>query len=95
MGYFNKILVQILGTEKLVDITELDQDHYESFLEAMSKLREAYIRTAKELGRDTKLKKEIKITSNLLCGAHEHYQCKFRLKGNKCKCKDECDMQTK
>ena len=31
--------------------------------------------------------------SNSVCGAHEHYQCRFRMKGNKCKCKDECDMK--
>ena len=42
MGFFNKILVQETNTGNLTDITNLDQQHYESFLDAMEKLRIAY-----------------------------------------------------
>ena len=47
MGFFNKILVQETSTGNLVDITNLDEKHYESFLDAMQKLQAAYI-VAKE-----------------------------------------------
>jgi len=43
MGFFNKILVQETSTGNLVDITNLDEKHYESFIDAMQKLRDAYI----------------------------------------------------
>ena len=43
MGFFNKILVQETLTGNLVDITCLDEKHYESFLDAMQKLQAAYI----------------------------------------------------
>lgn len=43
MGFFNKILVQENTTGNLVDITKLDEKHYESFLNAMEKLQSAYI----------------------------------------------------
>lgn len=39
MGWFNKILVQENATGNLVDITNLDEKHYESFLDAMTKLK--------------------------------------------------------
>jgi len=42
MGFFNKILVQELKTGNLIDITNLDQQHYESFLDAVDKIRVAY-----------------------------------------------------
>ena len=42
MGFFNKILVQETSTGNLVDITNLDEKHYESFLDAMQKLQAAY-----------------------------------------------------
>ena len=42
MGWFSKILVQKTNTGELVDITDLDQEHYESFLAAMEQLRIAY-----------------------------------------------------
>ena len=42
MGWFSKILVQKINTGELVDITDLDQEHYESFLAAMEQLRIAY-----------------------------------------------------
>ena len=47
MGFFNKILVQETKTGNLIDITNLDLEHYESFLTAMQKLQTAYI-VAKE-----------------------------------------------
>ena len=43
MGFFNKILVQEKSTGNLIDITNLDEPHYESFLTAMQKLQVAYI----------------------------------------------------
>lgn len=43
MGWFNKILVQENKTGNLVDITNLDEKHYESFLDAMTKLNAAYL----------------------------------------------------
>ena len=43
MGFFNKILVQEKETGNLIDITNLDEKHYESFLEAMQQLQAAYI----------------------------------------------------
>lgn len=43
MGFFNKILVQETSTGNLIDITNLDEKHYESFIDAMQKLRDAYI----------------------------------------------------
>ena len=42
MGFFNKILVQETKTGNLIDITNLDLEHYESFLTAMQKLQTAY-----------------------------------------------------
>jgi len=42
MGFFNKILVQETSTGNLIDITNLDEKHYESFLDAMQKLSIAY-----------------------------------------------------
>ncbi len=42
MGYFNKIFIQEIKTGNLVDITNLDKEHYESFLDAMQKLNIAY-----------------------------------------------------
>lgn len=42
MGFFNKILVQETKTGNLIDITNLDQKHYESFLEVMQKIKIAY-----------------------------------------------------
>ena len=47
MGFFNKILVQETTTGNLIDITNLDEKHYESFLDAMQKLQATYI-VAKE-----------------------------------------------
>lgn len=47
MGSFNKILVQENSTGNLIDITNLDERHYESFLDAMDKLQKAY-KIAKE-----------------------------------------------
>jgi hypothetical protein len=47
MGFFNKILVQETSTGNLIDITNLDEKHYESFLVAMQKIQVAYI-VAKE-----------------------------------------------
>ena len=43
MGFFNNILVQETKTGNLTDITNLDEKHYESFLEAMQQLQAAYI----------------------------------------------------
>ena len=42
MGYFNRILVQETDTGNLIDITNLDQEHYESFLDAVDAIKEAY-----------------------------------------------------
>lgn len=42
MGFFNKIFVQETKTGNLIDITNLDKLHYESFLDAMKKLKIAY-----------------------------------------------------
>ena len=47
MGFFNKILIQEISTGNLIDITNLDEKHYECFLDAMQKLNVAYI-VAKE-----------------------------------------------
>lgn len=43
MGFFNKILVQETKTGNIIDITNLDKKHYESFLDAMQQLQAAYI----------------------------------------------------
>jgi hypothetical protein len=51
MGFFNKILVQETKTGNLIDITNLDLEHYESFLTAMQKLQTAYI-----IAKENKLK---------------------------------------
>lgn len=53
MGFFNKILVQETKTGNLIDITNLDQEHYESFLTAMQKLQVAYI-----VAKESKVKNE-------------------------------------
>ena len=45
MEFFNKILVQETKTGNLIDITNLNKENYESFLEAMQKLQIAYINT--------------------------------------------------
>ena len=42
MGYFDKIYIKEKKTGNLVDITDLDREHYESFLNAMNQLRAAY-----------------------------------------------------
>jgi len=42
MVFFNKILVQETKTGNLIDITNLDKEHYEIFLDAMEKLKIAY-----------------------------------------------------
>ncbi len=42
MGWFNKILVVNSNTGDIQDITDLDREHYESFLDAMERLRIAY-----------------------------------------------------
>ena len=54
MGFFNKILVQETKTGNLIDITNLDEKHYESFLDAMQKLQVAYI-VAKEKKSKTRV----------------------------------------
>ena len=54
MGFFNKILVQEKSTGNLIDITNLDEQHYESFLEAMQKLQIAY-KVAKESKSKTRV----------------------------------------
>jgi hypothetical protein len=43
MGYFNKILVQETETGNIIDITNLDEKHYESFLDTIQQLQAAYI----------------------------------------------------
>lgn len=43
MGFFNKIFVQENKTGNLIDITNLDEKHYESFLDTMQELQAAYI----------------------------------------------------
>jgi len=48
MGFFDKVFVKETGTNKLVDITTLDRKHYESFLDAMEKLKLAYEVAIKE-----------------------------------------------
>jgi hypothetical protein len=53
MGFFNKILVQETTTGNLLNITNLDEKHYESFLVAMQKLHVAYI-FAKESKKNKK-----------------------------------------
>ena len=47
MGFFNKIFVQETKTGNLIDITNLDLEHYERFLTAMQQLQSAYV-VAKE-----------------------------------------------
>lgn len=54
MGFFNKILVQENSTGNLIDITNLDERHYESFLDAMDKLQKAY-KIAKEKKSKTRI----------------------------------------
>ena len=58
MGFFNKILIQETKTGNLIDITNLDLEHYESFLVAMQKLQSAYI-----VAKENKLK-----TKSRCCG---------------------------
>ena len=52
MEFFNKILVQETKTGNLTDITKLDQPHYESFLEAINKLRIAYYVAIERMQKD-------------------------------------------
>lgn len=42
MGWFNKIMVADTNTGIIQDITDLDKEHYESFLEVTERLRIAY-----------------------------------------------------
>jgi len=42
MGFFNQILVKEVSTDKLIDITDLDKDHYEAFLDVVNRLQIAY-----------------------------------------------------
>jgi hypothetical protein len=58
MGFFNKILIQETKTGNLIDITNLDLEHYESFLTAIQKLQSAYI-----VAKENKLK-----TKSRCCG---------------------------
>jgi hypothetical protein len=69
MGFFNKILVHETKTGNLIDITNLDEKHYESFLDAMQKLQVAYI-VAKE--KKSKTKEEAAIVGNTLLAAVAH-----------------------
>lgn len=43
MEFFNKILVKETSTGNLIDIADLDEKHYESFLDTMQKLHVAYV----------------------------------------------------
>jgi hypothetical protein len=54
MGFFNKILVRETKTGNLIDITNLDLEHYESFLTAIQKLEIAYILAKKKQNENTK-----------------------------------------
>lgn len=54
MGFFNKILVQETKTGNLIDITNLDKKHYESFLEAMQQLQTAYVIAKRKIKTDLK-----------------------------------------
>ena len=95
MGFFKEIFIKDTKTGKLINITALDSEHYESFLECTTKIKAAYIGSLERRGDvPTRLSNcNIPLVSNSVCGAHEHYQCRFRMKDNKCKCKDECDMK--
>jgi len=48
MGWFNKVLVVNDTTGDIQDITDLDKEHYESFLETMRRLNIAYNVLARE-----------------------------------------------
>ena len=52
MEFFNKILVQETKTGNLTDITNLDQPHYESFLDTINKLRIAYYVAIERMQKD-------------------------------------------
>lgn len=43
MGFFKEIFIKDTKTGKLVNITDLDAEHYESFLECTTKIKAAYI----------------------------------------------------
>ena len=44
MGYFDKIYIHEKKTGNLLDITRLDKEHYEIFLETVVRVRDAYNR---------------------------------------------------
>jgi len=51
MGFFDKILIQ-KGEGIPVNITDLNQEHYEAFLHMTSQLKEVYFEELKKSGRD-------------------------------------------
>ena len=55
--FFNKILLQEEETDNLIDITDLDEERYEEFLEFMQHLQSAYIVAKKGDEKDTRTKK--------------------------------------
>lgn len=63
MGWFNKVLVVNDTTGDIQDITDLDKEHYESFLEAMQRLNIAYYNVLAREG------KPVESSSN---GLHKH-----------------------
>lgn len=54
MGFFDKIYIREKKTGNLVDITNLDKQHYESFLEAMQLLQTAYIKALAKQSKNFK-----------------------------------------
>jgi len=55
--FFDKILLQDENTGNLIDITDLDEERYEEFLEFMQHLQSAYIVAKKGDEKDTRTKK--------------------------------------
>jgi len=68
MGFFNKIFVQENINNELTDITTLDKEHYESFLDAMQKLNVMYTQASKKKTKclSCKYYMDIKYTDSIL-----------------------------
>jgi len=60
MGFFKEIFVKENKTGKLVNIIDLDKEHYESFLECTTKIKAAYIAALERRGN-------VPIVNNSVC----------------------------
>lgn len=95
MGFFKEIFLKETKTGKLVNITDLDKEHYESFLEYTTKIKAAYIAELERKGGvPTRLSNfNIPLVNNSVCDAHSNYECEFRQKDNRCTYNEPCNMK--